>query len=314
MLRGQARSAGTQGAPLVLKLAHSLDQSHPVHLAMEHMAQVVREKSGGTLLLDISANSLLGSETDCLEYVQRGALAITKVSTAPLESFVPEMGVFGIPYAFRDADHFWNVIASDIGSELLAAGQASGLRGLCYYDAGARSFYTASRPILEPNDLDGLKIRVQESKTAMAMVSALGGAPTPMSFGELYSGLQQGVVDGAENNPPSFVSNRHYEVCKHYSLDEHARSPDVLVMSEVWWNRLNEQQQQWLNEAVAESAKLQRRLWEEKTEEVLREAESHGVSIHRPEKAPFIEKVADMHASYGESRVGVLLRRIQEVP
>lgn len=309
---GVARS-GAASDTLVLKLGHSLDQSHPVHLAMEYMAERLKEKSNGTMLLDITPNGLLGSETDCIEYVQRGALALTKTSSAPLESFVPTMAIFSIPYVFRDEAHFWKVLESEIGQSLLSAGHDFGIRGLCYYDAGARSFYTSDRPILEPNDLSGLKIRVQSSKTAMDMVKSLGGAATPMAFGELYSGLQQGIVDGAENNPPSFVSNRHYEVCKHYSLDEHARSPDVLIVSEIWWQRLNQTQRTWLTEAAMESTELERRLWKEKTAEALEEAESHGVTIHYPDKQPFVDRVSEMHQSYGDSEVGRLLKKVQEV-
>jgi tripartite ATP-independent transporter DctP family solute receptor len=154
---------------------------------------------------------------------------MTKTSAAPMEGFVPEMAIFGIPYVFRDNDHCWRVLESEIGRQLLAAGQSVGLHGLCYYDAGSRSFYTIDRPILVPDDLRGLKIRVQQSKTAMDMVEALGGSPTPIPWGELYTALQQRMVDGAENNPPSFHSNRHFEVCKHLSLDEHTIVPDILV-------------------------------------------------------------------------------------
>lgn len=312
-LGGRPAAETSAEHPLVLKLGHSLDQGHPVHLAMEFLAEALAQKSGGSMLLEIAPNGQLGSETDCIEYVQRGALAITKTSTAPLESFVPAMAVFSVPYAFRDEEHFWKVAEGEIGVELLDAGQGSGIRGLCYFDAGARSFYTTDRPIEKPSDLAGLKIRVQESKTAMDMVHTLGGSPTPMSFGELYSGLQQGIVDGAENNPPSFTSNRHYEVCKHYSLDEHSRTPDILLVSEIWWERLTDQQRAWLKASAQEAAMLQKKLWKEKTVESLATAQSHGVTIHRPEKTAFIEQVAAMHASLGESEVGRMLQRIRKV-
>ncbi|MFN9981042.1 MAG: DctP family TRAP transporter solute-binding subunit, partial [bacterium] len=176
----------------------------------EFMAQRLREKSGGTVEIQIFPNSQLGSETECIELLQQGALAITKTSAAPLEGFVPELALFGVPYIFRNEEHYWKLINSDLGKQLLAAGETKGIRGLCYYDAGARSFYTVNRPILKPSDLGGLKIRVQQSKTAMDMVQALGGSPTPVPFGELYTALQSSMVDGAENNAPSFYTNRHY--------------------------------------------------------------------------------------------------------
>ncbi len=312
-LRNAGRDDPSAENPLVLKLGHSLEQSHPVHLALVHMADRLAERSAGSMLIEISPNGQLGSETDCIEYLQRGALALTKTSTGPLESFVPTMAVFGVPYVFRDEAHFWKVIEGEVGAELLAAGRSYGMHGLCYFDAGARSFYTTDRPILQPDDLRGLKIRVQESKTAMAMVHALGGAPTPMSLGELYSGLQQHIVDGAENNPPSFTATRHCEVCKHYSLDEHTRTPDILLVSEIWWNRLNAEQQRWLTETAQESSELERRLWREETEAALRAAEDANVTLHYPDKQAFIDKVAPMHAGYGDSAVGQLLIRIKEV-
>ncbi|MGI9430338.1 MAG: TRAP transporter substrate-binding protein DctP, partial [Bythopirellula sp.] len=195
----------------------------------------------------------------------------------------------------------------------LQAGNSVGLHGLCYYDAGARSFYTIDQPVLTPDDLRGLKIRVQESQTAMQLVEALGGSPTPMNFGELYTGLQQKMVDGAENNPPSFYSNRHFEVCKHYSLDEHARVPDILLMSQASWERLPSQVQQWLQETTDESARFQRQQWKEKTAEVLAEVQKHGVTIHTPDKQLFAAQVATMVEKMQGTPVGKLIQRIQEL-
>ena len=187
---------------------------------------------------DIYPSGQLGAERELIELLQIGSLAMTKVSTAPLESFVPEMKIFGIPYVFRDAEHRWKVLNGSIGKQLLLAGEPFFLRGMCYYDAGSRSFYSMDKPIKSPADLEGLKIRVMKSITAVNMVQALGGSPTPIPWGELYTALQQGVVDGAENNPPSFFFSRHYEVCKYYSLDEHTAVPDILLMSTVIWYRL----------------------------------------------------------------------------
>ncbi|UCD39304.1 MAG: TRAP transporter substrate-binding protein, partial [Fidelibacterota bacterium] len=240
-----AACAGEQQVK-VLKLAHVLDTSHPVHKGMVYMAGKVAEKSGGRMRVDIYPSGQLGAERDLIELLQIGSLAMTKVSTAPLEAFVPEMKIFGIPYIFRDDDHRWEVLSGEIGRRLLLAGEDYFLRGLCYYDAGSRSFYTKERPINTPADLQGLKIRVMKSITSVKMVQALGGSATPIPWGELYTSLQQGVVDGAENNPPSFYLSRHYEVCKYYSLDEHTAVPDILLMSTVVWNKLSAQEQQWV--------------------------------------------------------------------
>ena len=149
----------------------------------------------------------------------------------------------GLPFLFRDKQHAFDVLDGPIGDELLNDAEQFWLKGLCYYDAGSRSFYTKDRPVKTPEDLEGLKVRVMESATAMEMVRDLGGSPTPISWGELYTSLQQGVVDGAENNPPSFYLSRHYEVCKFYSLDEHTILPDVLLMGTYFWQRLTTQEQ-----------------------------------------------------------------------
>jgi len=307
IVRYQDNSAQT-----VLKLGHSLDQNHPVHKAMVFMAERLREKSGGSAEIQIFPNGQLGSETENLEQLQRGALGMTKTSTAPLESFVPEMAVFGIPYAFRDEEHFWNVIHSEIGQMLLDAGEESGLKGLCYYDAGARSFYTINTPIHDPSDLRGLKVRVQPSKTSMDMAKALGASPTPVDYGELYTALQSRMVDGAENNPPSFFSSRHFEVCKHYSLNEHTRVPDMLLVSKRVWDRLSPEVQQWVQEAADESSEFQRELWREESDRALEEVQKEGVTVTYPDKSKFAERVGPMHDSYEGTDVGELLRRIKD--
>lgn len=297
----------------VLKLAHTLDPKHPVHLAMEFMGQKIREKSGGTVEIQIFPNGQLGSEQECIELVQQGALAITKTSAAPLEGFVPELALFGVPYIFRNEEHYWKLIHSDLGKQLLSAGEAKGIRGLCYYDAGARSFYTVKRPILKPSDLSGMKIRVQQSKTAMDMVQALGGSPTPVPFGELYTALQSSMVDGAENNAPSFYTNRHYEVCKHYSLDEHTRVPDLLLVSTKVWNELSPQVQLWLQQSADESSEYQRKLWQQETDRLLELIQQEGVQIHRPDQVQFAEQVKGMHDSLTGTRVGELMKQLSEL-
>lgn len=297
----------------VLKLAHVLDVSHPVHKAMEFMNTTLMERSGGKMRIDIYPSGQLGAERELIELLQIGSLAMTKVSASPMESFVPEMKVFSIPYVFRDNDHFWKVLNGEIGKSLLLSGQDYFLRGLCYYDAGSRSFYTKEVPVNEPADLTGLKIRVMKSMTAVKMVQSLGGAATPISWGELYTALQQGVVDGAENNPPSFYLSKHYEVCKYYALDEHTSVPDILLMSTKVWDGLNEEQKQWLQEAADASAEYQRSLWSEASQQALDEVQKAGVTVLYPDKEPFRKSVRGMHDSYKNTRVYDLLVRINEV-
>lgn len=297
-----------------LKLAHGLPTDHPVHEAMEFMAQRASELSDGKLTIDIYPAEQLGSEQQCVELLQIGSLAITKVSAAVMESFVEDYKVFGLPYVFRSKEHAYKVFDGEIGQDLLLSTADKRLRGLCYYDAGSRSFYTVNKPIEHPDDLAGLKIRVMNSVTAVGMVRALGGSATPISWGELYTALQSGVVDGAENNPPSLYTSRHYEVCKYYSLDEHTTIPDVLVISQVVWDKLSDQEKEWIQQAANESAVLQRKLWAESEEESMAEVQKAGVQINRPDKAPFIERVQPFLETYKNNEIIYsYIKRIQAV-
>ncbi|MDZ8119189.1 TRAP transporter substrate-binding protein [Pontiella agarivorans] len=311
-LRGQ-QNAGGGTSRLVLKLGHGLDTGHPVHKAMVYMKDRLEELSSGSVSIDIYPSSVLGSEVQCIEQLQNGSLAMTKTSAAAMENFIPAMSVFALPYVFRDSDHYWKVLNGEIGKAMLKKGESKFLRGLCYYDAGSRNFYTKDTPIRTPDDLKGLKIRVMPSKTAMDMVKALGGAPTPIAWGELYSALAQGTVDGAENNPPSFTSNKHYEVCKHFSLDGHTRIPDMLMISSKVWNKLDPQVQTWVQQAADESVVFQRKLWEEKTIESLKQAKAEGVTVYEVDTAAFAARVAPLLAGIENPEVRDLLKNIAEV-
>lgn len=296
-----------------LKLAHSLSTEHPVHKAIEFMAKRAAELSAGKLRIDIYPGEQLGSEREAIELVQLGILAMTKTSTGPMEGFVPAMRVYGLPYLFRDSEHMWKVLRGPIGRQLLEAGTSKGLKGLCYYDAGARSFYTTERKISTPTDLAGLKIRVQKSEMSRRMIEAMGGAPTPIDWGELYTSLQQGVVDGAENNPPSFFDSRHYETSKYYTLDEHLRVPDMLVISPKVWNQLSPEHQAVLRQAVDESVEFQRKLWAETERENLAAVQEAGVEIIRPDKQPFVEAVQSLWQQFEGTEIGELAEEIRAV-
>jgi tripartite ATP-independent transporter DctP family solute receptor len=297
-----------------IKLAHSLDITHSVHIAMEYMAERVSEKSDGKLTIDIYPSGQLGSEREALELLQIGSLGMTKVSAATLESFAPDFKVFGLPYIFRDKEHLFQVIDGKIGKKILSEAEKYWLHGLSYYDAGSRSFYTVKKPVNEPKDLQGMKIRVMASNTAVNMIQAFGGSATPISWGELYTALQQGVVDGAENNPPSFYLSRHYEVAKYYTLNEHTMIPDVLLISDFVWDGLSPQEQGWVQEAADESAILQRKLWAKAEEEALAAVKEAGVEIIIPNKEPFAERVEAMYESYkSQPEVYSLIQQIQAV-
>jgi len=286
------------GGTTVIKLAHGLDVSHPVHRAMVRMAEIVAEDSRGNVRIDIYPSEQLGSERECVELLQIGSIGMTKVSASVAEAFIPSFKVLSLPYLFRDRDHLFAVLEAEVGQALLLDGQESRLRGLCYFDAGSRSFYTRDRRVDSPADLKGLKVRTQESATAMRMVRALGGSATPISWGELYTALQQGVVDGAENNPPSFYLSRHYEVCQFYSLDEHTSVPDVLLMSTRVWEDLDPRVRELVQDAALEAAEYQKVIWAEASDEALAAVAEAGVEIIRPDKTPFEEAVQPLIEEY----------------
>ena len=296
----------------ILKLAHGLNTQHPVHKTMEFLAERLKETSQGKMIVQIFPSEQLGNEKECIEALQLGYLAMTKTSTGPMESFVPRIKIFGLPYVFRDSDHFWKFALGPIGKELLAEGQDKGLKGLCYYDAGSRSFY-AKKAIHSPADLKGLKIRVMSSIIAMKMVRTMGGSPTPISWGELYTSLDQGVVDAAENNPPSFDTSRHYEICKYYSLDEHVRLPDMLVISTKVWKKLSAEEKKLLQAAVDESVTYGRKLWNEAEKASLETVKAAGVEIIYPDKALFQKAVEPMWQEFAETEIGPLIQQIQEI-
>jgi tripartite ATP-independent transporter DctP family solute receptor len=296
----------------VIKLGHGLDVTHAVHRAMEVMATRVDERSGGRMRIDIYPSEQLGTERQVLELLQIGSVGMTKVSAAVLENFAPTFRVLSLPYIFRDEAHHFEVLDGPVGRELLLGLEPYRLRGLTFYDAGSRSFYTKERPVRRPEDLAGLKVRTQESPMAMELVRRLGGSATPIAWGELYSALQQGIVDAAENNAPSFHLSGHYEIARYYSLNEHTRVPDVLLISTTVWNRLTAQEQEWLGEAVAESTVRQRVFWREAVEAALDAVRAAGVEVIVPDPAPFAEQVAPMYDAFrSDSLLYDLIRRIR---
>ncbi len=294
----------------VLRLAHTLDQEHVVHKAMALMGERLAEYSGGSMRIEIYSGGQLGNERELVELLQIGSLAMTKVSASPLEGFVPAMQVFSVPYIFDDNAHFWRVLESEIGQGLLQEIQVARLYGLGYYDAGSRSFYSSNTRIDSPADLRGKKFRVLNSQTAVRMVEALGGAATPIDWGELYTAIQQGVVDGAENNPPSFYLSRHYELSKYFSLDEHTAVPDVLIMSLHVWQDLTPEQQQWVQQAANDSIVYQRAAWQQASEEALSAVKAAGVTVIYPDKEPFRQAVAPFYQQMLQTRIGPLLEQI----
>jgi tripartite ATP-independent transporter DctP family solute receptor len=297
-----------------LKLGHALDINHPVHKAMEFWADTLKKATDGRIVVKIYPSGQLGGEKELVEQLQMGTLDLTKVSSAGLEAFVPEMKVLGMPYLFKNKNHKWKVLNSAFGKELLDAGSDRGLVGIGFYEAGERSFYTKDKPIKTPADLKNLKIRVIKSPMAINLLQILGASPTPISWGELYTALQQGTVDGAENNPPSFVSARHYEVCKYYSLDKHTSPMDVVMAGKKVWGKLSEEDKAIMLETFDISVEYQKQLWAEVVKENFALLDSVGVEVITPDQAPFIEAVQPMYKEYAKDKViGPLIEKIKAI-
>ncbi|WP_117235582.1 TRAP transporter substrate-binding protein [Vibrio maerlii] len=290
-----ASTSFAASAATTLKLSHNQDRNHPVHKSMQYMADQVKEYTDGEVRIRIYPNGQLGTQRESMELLQNGALHIAKSNASEMESFEPAYGAFNIPYIFRDRDHYYRAMTGEVGEKILAASYDKGFVGLTYYDAGSRSFY-ANKEITSPEDLKGLKIRVQPSPTAVEMIKLMGGAPTPLSYGELYTALQQGVVDGAENNPTALTNSRHGEVSKVFSQDEHTMIPDVLVISSKVWDDLGDEYQQALKKAAKESMMYHKDLWTEMTDKAVEKAQkSMDVKFVAVEKQPFVDAVKPMH-------------------
>lgn len=305
---------GMQEQKKVLKLGHGLDQKHSLHLGLVYMAERLEEISGGKMGVDIYPGAILGNETQTVELLQIGSLAMTCRSSASLEGFIEEYKVFGIPYIIESKEHLFAVLDGEVGEEFKTITEKYLFRGLGFYDAGARSFYTVKKPIHTPEDLAGLKMRVMKSPLAVAMMQAFGGSATPISWPELYTALQSGVVDGAENNLPSFVTSHHHEVAKHFSFNEHTMLPEALIISTHVWNNLTEQEQKWLEQAVDESVAYQRELWVQQELDALEEAKAKGVTFYYPNKQLFMDKTAGMKETFrNNQRIWGMIEKIDAV-
>lgn len=283
-------SCKNESTTKTLNVSHGLQRTHPVYKGTVVFKETLEKISNGKIKVNIYPDGQLGNDRETLELLQIGSIDVTVVSSATLSNFVPDYKVLGIPYLFKSKDHYFNILEGEIGKSLLIKGSNYWLRGLSFYDAGSRSFYTKNKAIRTPEDLKGLKIRVMNNQMSINMVNTLGGSATPMSFGEVYIAIQQGVVDGAENNPPSFVSTNHYEVSKYYTLDEHSSVPDVLIIGTKYWDKLSKEEQKWVQEAATISAQAEKKFWETSVKESLDKVKASGVEIIIPDKSLFTEQ------------------------
>ncbi len=272
---------------------------YPNTVAMDKFAELLKEKSGGKMTLKMYHSGTLGSQPDAIEQVRLGGLEIANFSLGPLGPIVPEANVVSLPFIFKNTDHVWRVLDGKAG-EMINAGLAKkGLISLAWYDGGSRSFYNSKKPINTPADVVGMKVRVMGNDLYSGMISALGGNPSPMAFSEVYQSLKTGVVDGAENNWPSYESTGHYEVAKFHSNSQHLIIPEILAINADVYNALSADEQKILKEAAQESALLQRDLWKKREKISEEKVMAAGVQANEiPEKSAFQAAMKPVYDKY----------------
>lgn len=284
-----------------LKLGHNMAEDHAVHVAMSAFADAVKEKSGGTVNISIIPNGTLGSETDMISQIQNGALDMAKVSASTLGNFSNLYNAYSVPYVFDDKDHYYNTMDGEVSQNIFESTEGDGFMGLTWLDSGSRSFYTVNTPIRTPADLKGLKIRTMDSQMAIDMMTALGGSATVMGYSDIYTGLQQGVIDGAENNVTALRD--HGEVAHYYSFDEHTRIPDVVVISAKIWNEMTDSQRDIVKSCAKDATEQYKTLWADFENEVLEKATNDfGVELVRDvDIAAFQEAVQPIYENLKNS-------------
>lgn len=297
----------------IFRLAEIHPSDYPTTLADKEFARLVEERTDGRIIIMVYDSQQLGEERAVLEQVQFGAIDFARTSLAPLSEFAPQLNVLQLPYIYRDGDHMWKVLNSSIGDFFLKSIENEDFIGLGWYDAGARSFYNSVKEIHTIDDLQGLKFRVMESELMLDMAKALGASVTPMPYGEVYSAIQTGVIDGAENNFPSYDTSSHYEVAKYFTVDEHVRVPEVLIASTRVLDRISEEDLKIIKECAKDTQMYQREKWQEKVKESEKKMKEKGCIITEIEdKEKFIEAVSPIYTKYAKDYLDIV-KQIQEM-
>jgi tripartite ATP-independent transporter DctP family solute receptor len=306
---------GAQAADMVLRSSDTHPDGYPTVEAVKYMGQLLEERTGGRIGIGVFHSAQLGEEKDTIEQTRFGVIDLNRISMAPFNGLIPETAILSLPYLFRDTEHMHAVLDSEIGQEILDTFAAHDLVALAFYDPGARSFYNRERPIRSIEDMKGLKFRVIQSDVFVDMVAALGANATPMPYGEVYSAIETGVIDGAENNFPSYESSGHYEVAKYYTLDEHMMVPEVLVMSKTSWDKLPPEDQEIVRQAAEDSVAFNREKWTEREKASEEKVRAAGVEIIEDiDKAPFVAAMGPVYEKYASTpELKSLVERIQAV-
>ena len=289
---------GAASAQTVLRSADTHPDGYPTVEAVKYFGELLKERTGGRYGVEVYHSSQLGEEKDTIEQVRSGVIDLNRVSMAPFNGIIPESNIPSLPYLFRSEDHMHKVMDGEIGAQIAAAFEPAGLVLLAFYDSGARSFYNSKKPINSKEDMTGLKFRVIQSDIFVDMVRALGADATPMPYGEVYSSIETGVIDGAENNFPSYDTAKHSEVAKYYTLDEHMMVPEAFVMAKSSWDKLTPEDQEIFKQAAKDSVAKQRELWAAKAAESRAKVEAAGSQITTPDKQPFIDAMAPVYEKH----------------
>jgi len=298
---------------ILIKSSDVHGDGYPTVEAIKYMGDLLSRWTNGRLSIQVFGSMQLGGEKEALEQVQVGALEMTRVSVGVVGPIVDEFNGFNLPYVFRSAQHMYDVTDGEIGTELLQKLDKGGLIGLGYMDAGSRSFYNKVRPIRSIDDLNGLKIRVMQNPIFIEMVNEMGGNGIPVAFNELYTAMQTGIVDGAENNPPTVIHQKHYEVTKYYTLTEHLMVPEIFVFSKKIWDKLSETDQILIRKAAALCVPKERELWNAMVQQSLKELNEMGFNVISDiDKTPFIEATEPVRQKFG-AKYADLIKRVHAV-
>ena len=299
---------------ITMRSADIHPDGYPTVEAVKYMGTLLEKQTNGRIKVQVFHSAQLGQEKDTIEQTQFGVIDLNRINMAPFNNLIPETTVPSLPFLFRSVDHMRKTMDGPIGEDLLKTFETHDLIGLAFYDSGARSFYNNKRPIKTVDDMKGLKIRVQQSDLFITMVNALGANATPMPAGEIYSGLQTGVVDGAENNWPTYESMRHAEVAKYYSITEHSMSPEVLVMSKRSFDKLTPEDQKIVRAAAKESVTKMRELWEAREKTARAGVEAKGSQINEVEKAGFVKAMQPVYDKFvTNEKLKAMVAKIQAV-
>lgn len=272
---------------------------YPNTVAMDKFAELLKEKSGGKMTLKMYHSGTLGSQPDAIEQLRLGGLEIANFNMGPIGPIVPEANVVSLPFIFKDTDHMWRVLEGKAGDMINAGLAKKGLISLAWYDAGSRSFYNSKKPITKPADVAGMKVRVMNNDLYSGMIAALGGNPSPMAFAEVYQSLKTGVVDGAENNWPSYESTGHYEVAGFHSNSQHLIIPEILAINADVYNALSDEEKKIVKEAAVESAALQHDLWKKREKASMEKVIAGGVKANEiPDKSAFQAAMVPVYEKY----------------